>query len=227
MKPIWELYDLHKGAPGVLICNGPSLADVPNDFIKKYFSMGSNSVYVKDNILVDYYVIEGVGHLKKEEERLARMPYVKKVGNFGGATFVQRRLSHWFCHLPNVYPVDYRDYNNQVKHGWSFEPFDIYATGACVTYAMLQFMFAMGFDPVLIVGMDHKFDGGSWHFYPDSDAPEFESMPQDEYQRFRARVDPNFQIAANVYKSHSRTLLNLTPGSAAKMFETDKLENWL
>jgi len=225
--PFWEHLDSHKNEPGVLICNGPSLDDVPDEFLNKYPTMGSNSIYTKDGIIVDYYFIEGRGHLMMPQERLARIPYMMEVAGQGGYNFVNRRFIQFFDFIPNVYTIDYINHNNRAETVFQFEPFVNHGTGWCVTYAMFQFAHYFGFNPLLIIGMDHRFVEGQWHFYKDAEAPEFVSMPYNEYENFRKKVDPVFEEVSKVFKYTDREILNLTPDSAAWMFEVDDLENWL
>ena len=232
MKHYSEFKDIHKDKPGLLICNGPSLAEVPNKIFAKYPKMGSNSIYTHEWLgerPVDYYFIEGANHLRTEEERNARMPYIEKVGGHyrDGITLVNRRFVQFFQHLPNVYAIDYQDDRNQVLKGWSYDPFVIHATGACVTFAMLQFAFYFGMDPVLIVGMDHRFKDDDWHYYKDEEAQPFTSMTKMEYESWKPRAEYAYAIAERTFKAKGRKILNLTPDTACNTFDKDKLENWI
>ena len=226
-QPYWELVDCQKDNPGVLICNGPSLDDVPDKFLNKYPTLGSNSIYTRKGLVVTYYFIEGKGHLMLPQERFARLPYMFEVAEKGGYNFVNRRFIHFFDFIPSVYSIDYINHESRLVTAFQFDPLLHHGTGYCVTYAMLQVAHFFGFNPLLIVGMDHRFVDGRWHFYKDEEAPEFTSMPIEEYGLFREKVDPYFQEVAKAYKYTNRTLLNLTPDTAAYMFEEDKLENWI
>ena len=232
MKHYSEFHNIHKGKPGLIICNGPSLSEVPVSIFTKYPKLGSNSVYTHSWLgerPVDYYFIEGANHLRTEEERNARMPYIKKVGDFrDGISLVNRRFIQFFQHLPNVYAIDYINFQDKsIIKGWSYDPFVNHATGASVTFAMLQFAYYFGFDPVLIVGMDHRFEGDDWHYYKDEEAQPFTSMTKAEYAVWKPRAEFAYNLAAQRFKSTERTLLNLTPDTACNVFAKDKLENWI
>jgi hypothetical protein len=230
MKHYLELEDHFKGQPVVVIGNGASLADVPTELFEKYPTFGMNSIYANEYLNdnpVDVYTIEGLGHLNTPEERAERMPYIQAVADNGGISLVNRRMLQYFQHLPEVYAVDYVSPSGGAYNHFQFQPFTYYGTGSCVTYAVLQFAYYMTTGTVLLVGIDHKFVDGNWHGYDEDNAPEFDPMPQKEYQKFRMRVDPKFSECAEVYRVTGRKLLNLTPDSAAGMFEKDTIENWL
>jgi len=229
MKEYSKLEGIYKDSPLVVVGNGPSLSDVPVELFEKYPTMACNSVYAsgyfKDNT-PDWYVIEGLGHLKTDEERKARMPYIKKVAKNNGATLVNRRVAQHFQHLKEVYFIDYINEKGQHYNSFQFNPFDFYGTGACVTYAMLQFAHFLTEGPVLLVGIDHSFKGKDWHFFTDEEAG-FESMPIQEYQKFRMRVDPKFEEVAKVFEMTDRKLINLTPKSVAYMFTAGEYKEWI
>ncbi len=221
-----DFKNYHKKRPILIVCNGPSLGDVPADFLREHITMGCNSIYTRDDFLCDWYMIEGINHLLTEEERDARKPYIRKVGTCGGYSLVNRRMVQHFEHLPNVRSIDYQGPKTEYYTSFQFTPFDHHGMGACVTFAMLQFAHFLTEGPVLIVGMDHKFSGTRWHYYKKEDAPEFEEMGLEEYAKFRHRVDPKFAEVAVVFEETDREIYNLTPDSACNAFPLGNLEDW-
>jgi hypothetical protein len=212
---------------GVLICNGPSLADVPVDWLNDHTTLASNSFYAKPGLQPNFWFLEGQGHLKKESERLARAEHM----DIPGAILINDRFA-WADEFERfaskIYPITYWNGGKKI-HGFQPQPTRTgHGTANSVTYAMFQYAFEWGFDPLLIVGMDMKFsDDGHWHFYDFEEVPEFHEM---EYQRFldwRGRAEESYQECAEYFAEHGRKALNLTPDTACKAFETDELENWL
>ena len=71
-KKYQDLVEIYEDKPLVVCGNGVSLQDVPKELFEKYPVMACNSVYArgyfKDHV-PDWYVIEGLGHLRKPEER--------------------------------------------------------------------------------------------------------------------------------------------------------------
>lgn len=226
MVPEYQtLRDYHCGSPVVVVGNGPSLAAVPDAFLLKWPLMVCNSFYLRKGIVANWYLLELTNHLKSEQ-RNERMPYARRVVNGGGYLLVNRRVIQYFQHLPNVFGVGFLEPPRRVLRAFQFDPFDVYGADHSVLYSMLQFAYYLTSGPVLMVGVDHKFEGERWHFYPDEDSPHYAILRHDQYEGWRKEADPYFVTAAEIYERSDRDLLNLTPDSAATMFATDGLENW-
>lgn len=227
MKPFWQLEDIYSEI--VVIGNGPSLADVPIELFEKYPTMGCNSVYQHEYFWehpVDWYVLEGINHLATPEQRKARIPYIQRVAEHGGHIIINRRMIHHFQHFDNIYSVDYVTTTGRQVNSFQFDPFMYYGTGACVTYAMLQFAYYLASGTVLMVGMDHSFKEEEWHFFDDGEAPAFHKFTEEDYWKFRKRADPKLKECATVYEVTDRELINLTPNSEAKWFEEGDIDEW-
>ena len=50
-----DLADKHRGETCLIIGNGPSLNDVPLEFLHKYPSFGTNRIYLKEGFTPTYY----------------------------------------------------------------------------------------------------------------------------------------------------------------------------
>lgn len=215
----------------VVVCgNGPSLVDVPHTLFRHPL-IGSNSIYKVDyfnRCPVDYYCIEGYNHLKTKAEREARKPYVQKVGEAGGWTFVNRRWLHEFVELPNVWGIDYLNpTGGGKKTNFSYEPLKQHGTGYSVMFFMLQlahYLLVEG-GTALIVGMDHKFTGDSWH--PWDDEGPFDAMTKDRKPHWASLAEPYYKMASDAFVD--KTLLNLTPGTALSddIIPHGELEEWV
>jgi acetoin utilization deacetylase AcuC-like enzyme len=90
-------------------------------------------------------------------------------------------------------------------------------------------MYWLGFQTVLIVGLDHRYpEGTKKHFYDDADAPGFDIGPGRYTEEQWERIGNDaLKIAEKVYHEHGRTILNLTEKSACTAFEFDRIGNWL
>ncbi len=208
--------------PGILVCNGPSLADVPLDFLHRYDSLASNSFYKKEGLKPTHWFLEGYNHLKTEEERAERKKYM----HIPETVLINSRQIHHFAEFGNTVPVDYLDVRGMKIHGFQKAPGAWgHGTANSVTYAMLQYAFEWGYDPLLIVGMDMRFEGDNWHFYEDSGP--FHAMDKERFETWRIRAESSYAECATEFYKAGRSVLNLTPDTACKAFVTDKLENWL
>lgn len=227
--------DSHKDERLAIICHGPSLAQVPLEFFGKQTNFGCNSIYLAlPEVVPNLYAIEGQSHLKTESEALARKSIVDKVASFNGWSFINRRALHWFeeWDCKNIIGVDYflPDGRTHAIRDWSYDPLRYHATGRSVTFFMLQAAFWLGFDPVLLVGLDHSYaeDGKTWHAYDDSlDPVSGNVMDPDKLARWGPTADAYYALAADKFDDAGRTLLNLSPVTKTDAFWLDDLENWL
>ncbi len=219
----YEKYrNLHQGEPIIVIGNGPSLADVPVEWLNAHVTIGMNSFYKKEGLYVDYWALEGAGHLKTARERNERLKYADRAGTI----FVNRRFVQYFEHLPNVRSVDYLDYRGGKKTDFSFDPPIQHGTqNTSVMFFCLQLAHYLGGDPTLIVGLDHRWVDGKWHFYTDPEGVHV--GPHGDFDQWAAAADASYELCAKVFRATGRTLLNLTPNSASRAFERGNLEEWL
>jgi hypothetical protein len=213
---------------GVIVCNGPSLADVPVDWLNDKQTLASNSFYAKEGFVPNYWFLEGRGHLKKESERLARAEHME----IPGVVLVNSQYA-WADEFDRfqgkIYPITYWTEGNKKIIGFQPKPtITGHGTANSVTYAMFQYAYQWEFDPLLIVGMDMKFSkDGHWHFYDFEEVPEFHEMEYKRFLQWRGRAEESYQECADYFADNGRTVLNLTPDTACEAFETDELENWL
>ena len=216
------------GSIGVLICNGPSLADVPVDWLNTHTTLASNSFYAKPGLQPTFWFLEGQGHLKKESERLARAKYM----DIPSAVLVNSKFAwaeEFARFTARIYPITYYTDDGAKIQGFQPRPTRTgHGTANSVTYAMFQYAYEWGFDPLLIVGMDMKFsDDGHWHFYDQEEVPEFHEMEYERFLEWRGRAEESYQECANYFDHNGRTVLNLTPDTACQAFEKGDLEEWI
>ena len=154
--------------------------------------------------------------------RLANAPYT-----------TNEKFIRWGYPIPGSIPL-----NCVVESGFSTNPQDKVIMGGTVTFANLQIAYYMGFETILIVGLDHNYhkyekkkagstfiaDGDDdAHFYPEYfdqggvyNAPELDAVD---------RI--SFATARRVFEGDGRKIINLTKGSKALAFEFGDVEEWL
>lgn len=213
---------------GILICNGPSLIDVPIMWLNRNTTLASNSFYAKGSLRPNHWFLEGRGHLSQIEERVARARHM----HIPDLVYINSEYAHadeFLPHQKKVVPITYWRADGTKIYGFQRAPRRSgHGTANSVTYAMLQYAFELGFDPLLVVGMDMHFsEDGNWHFYDKDDVPEFHEMEHERFLAWRIRADQSYKECAKYFLDHGRTLLNLTPDTATNALEKDKLENWL
>lgn len=228
-----SLFNKHRGETGLLVATGPSLEQVPLEFLKKYPSMSMNQIFLMfPRFVPNYYIRIGLTHFDTDKKRqdiidLISHPDCK-------AAFISRIWAFAYPWEKVISTMGYiPEYGQPVgSPAFSFMPLIAVGTATNTVYPSLQIMYWMGFETVLIVGMDHHYDANSIkkHFYEDTDtdAKGYDISPGPAYtvEEWKERGDRVLKLADQVYKAGGRRILNLTEGSQATAFEFDKIANW-
>jgi hypothetical protein len=200
-----ELSNLHKGEIVLVIGNGPSLNDVPLEFLNKYPSFGTNRIYLLDDFTPTYYVAVDPLAIKPSIDEIKQIDCLAK-----------------FISDPWHYRFDAYPLNSSVIPLFSREPDKWIYEGYTVTYVCLQIAFFMGFTTVLLVGVDHNYvEDGSNYFTPEYNNGSDEWGPTNLTQSGIA-----YKIAKTVFDDDGRRIVNLTPGSKLDVFERGEIAEW-
>ena len=197
----------------VLGC-GPSLADIPNEFLDKYPTFGGNRVYLK--YTPTYYVsVEGSNMIEHAAEINALDCKAK---------YISRRWAHL---IDGAVPLK----SKSIKR-FSFEPLSVLDEGYSVTFVMLQLAYWYGFEEVGLLGVDHRYTipGKPGSLYTGVDNDHF---TPDYYHEQSTRPVPilylpekYFRIARKAYRDNKRRVVNLTPNSALTVFKCEDWQTW-
>lgn len=212
----WRYYkNIHEGETGVIIGNGPSLRDVPLDFLKKYPSFGTNRIYLMDGFTPSYYC---------SVNPLVIQQFITDIAQIDAPKF----LPAPYCFDDTCLPL----------HSSSIVVFSKDASqwiheGHTVTFVCMQIAYYMGFKNILLVGVDHSFkyegapnqemvlDGNDPnHFHPDYFKGRKWNNPD------LARSEHAYKLARAMYESKGRRIINLTPGTKEQVFEHGDLNDW-
>jgi len=200
----------------IVICNGPSLNQIPDALLNKYPTFGSNCIYLR--YTPNYYACVNPLVIDQYYNDINKMACVK---------FIRSSLSHL---------VD-----NSIKlmsHGqfsFSFHPLEWIHEGYTVTYVLLQLALAFGFQRVGLVGCDHRyiydgkpneqltatgtdpnhFDGSYFSANAQWNAPDL------------ARSEQSYRLARQVYADNMCEIVNLTYGTALDVFEKESWMSWM
>lgn len=148
--PLIENFNnLHKGQTCLLLGNGPSLNDVPIALLNKYIAIGANSVH-KSGYTPTYYTA-----IDKRVHRLF-------------ADAINTIYRHIYKFLPSP-TLDRWEGENIVR--FPHKPGDMWPyigmhrgiAYVCVMHAQIQLAYWMGFEKMLMVGIDHTSKGA--HFW--------------------------------------------------------------
>lgn len=217
----WEntFADKHAGETCIVIGNGPSLKTVPLQFIRKYKTFGTNRIYLPpmDKIKVDYYVAVNPLVIEQSVDEINAYP--------AKAKFIAEREAY---KIKDCFPLV-----SQGLRTFSYNPAAYVFEGHTVTYVCLQLAFYMGFETVLLVGVDHS--------YKTDAAANVETVWQgDDPNHFSSEYfkgvrwnNPDlansaiaYQLARKAFDNAGRRIVNLTEGTKLDVFEKGTIAEW-
>lgn len=222
------LRDCGRGRRCFIIGNGPSLKETDLELLAGETSFGVNGIFLKFHELSfrpTYYVVEDDLVAQDRADTINALVGMRK--------FFPRFLAPWLRADPDtVFLNVIRDYRNYR----GFPEFSTNAArclwvGGTVTYLNLQLAFYMGYDPVILIGVDCDYvvergevdaDGCTFtskapdrnHFHPDYFGRGFRFHDPMVERMLRA-----YAKARAVFDAHGRRVLNATLGGKLEVFE--------
>lgn len=200
----------------IIVGNGPSLKEVPDFFLEKYDTFGSNRIYLRFeptfHVTVNPLVLE---QCAKEIAKIECLRFV---------------ASSFEKEIPGSFPL----ISKALPH-FSRRPWEGIYEGFTVTYVSLQLAFWMGYKSVLLIGVDHRYEyDGEPNQEVVSEGPDPNHFDPEYFGAgFRwhlpdlARSERAYHMAKTVYEADGRHILNLTKNTALDVFEKGDLEDWL
>lgn len=218
--------DKHKGERCVIIGNGPSLNETNLGLLENEVSFGLNKVFLlfpKITFRPTYvvsYIPDVIAQCKEEFETLPMPLFVSSEGRglLGRRTFE----THHFGPLKRFL--------------FSLHPPKEICVGHTVTYVTMQLAFYMGFEQVILIGVDHNFnyDGppDTWHVI---DRPRKGRHFVDNYfapgQTWQApnlkMAEAHYALAKAVYEHFGGEIVDCTVNGKLQVFRKLSLEEVL
>lgn len=200
----------------IVIGNGPSLRNISVEWLKEYPTLGSNRIYLK--FTPTYYVCVNplvLSQFHNEIEEVMSEKYLSETA-----------LEIIDCPAMFLHSIPLKVF--------SYEPLRYIYEGYTVTYVALQLAFWMGFEQVLLVGVDHRymFDGqpnqqglmtkdDPNHFDPTYFKGAIWNNPDLKESEFA------YNLALTAFSDNGRRILNLTPDTALDVFEKGDIKEWM
>ena len=206
----------HRGQRCVLVCNGPSLNQMDLSFLKNETVIGLNKIFLgfsKFEFFPRYYVAVNRKVIEQSSEQIKSLTCVKFISDRCKGLITEDALTRI------IHTEKYRD-------EFSFDISRGVQEGYTVTYAALQIIFYLGFNEVVIIGMDHRFkyEGkpNEERLLTESDSNHF----SQEYFKGCKWDNPDlvnseryYNIANNIYEGHGRKIIDATVDGACTVFE--------
>jgi hypothetical protein len=222
----------------VVICNGPSLASVPNEWLDKYPTFGANRIFLKYSpdvlTILDLKMVhnsklqeEAREGAKGSKEVFLSEVAAERMGVPDNATVLK-----WF---------NMTDGEGNLTASFSANPPEsVLVSGGTVTYGMFQLAYWKGFRKILTVGLNHTFrDPRGDHF--SSDYNREVSIPYDREnvvdgevasepgkwfwseEAFVAKTDFFYGVAKELFEREGGWIKNCTPDTKCDVFD---VEDW-
>lgn len=211
--------NIHNGETAVIICGGPSIADVDLSLIPDP-TIGMNNIFLT-GFDPTYYIIEDwlIASDRKEE-----------IEAIGSIRFYGSHLRD-ILHDGIFIPTNTMSAVRSKTPAFSFDLTKMLYTGYTVTFQAIQLSFWMGFETVYLIGLDHNYvmpeDAERIHgdifISHSADPNHFDPDYFGEGYRFHdpkpKRMEKAYQKAKDVFDQKGRKIYNATPGSRLNIFE--------
>ena len=221
------LRDRHRGETVVIVANGPSLAAVDMTQLASVPTISMNRAYLSWDewgFTPNYFVSINGLVLQQFASDIAALPCQK---------FINTRSRQFYdTSDPGIVLLN---------TGASLtDRFDTtgrkFSTGGTVTFVALQLAYILGFQKVVLIGLDHRFASSTApnqsetrdaspdrdHFRPDYFPPGVQWQGPD-----LVRSEVAYQVARRAYESAGREILDATDGGACRVFERASLADAL
>jgi len=215
-KKLLDLYGIHKGKRCFIIGNGPSLKSTDLGKLKAEFTISTNRFYLafqEIGFSTSYYLT--VNNLIAEQSGNA-------IQELNLPKFVSWRMRKWI--KPD--PLTYYLYTTYTGKAFSSNVSNRVWEGGTVTYVALQLAFHLGFDEVILIGVDHNYSTKGKpnltvtsekedrdHFLPNYFGPGYRwQLPDLDNWVF------SYELAKEFYNNAGRRILDATVGGKLTVY---------
>jgi hypothetical protein len=241
---IASLHNKHEGERCFIIANGPSLSKTDIKKLRDEVTIGCNGIYKQfDNwgFHTTYYMTADLNQAKIRSKELVAFKGPIKFAALHTASvlpllndfkyfYKAKHHESQYAYRPPVYPQFSSDFASIVYHGYT------------IAYSMLQFAFHLGFEEVVIVGLDHDYGSLVEHFPPGKLKINEENIDivrkchfdQSYYKvgdeigvPYDKQQTQAYELAAKKFREHGRILLNASAETKLECIEKIDLDEYL
>ncbi|MBN2499193.1 MAG: DUF115 domain-containing protein [Anaerolineales bacterium] len=148
MEQLAALKDIHKGERCFIIGNGPSLKNTDTSLLKDEYTFGMNRIYLAFpdwGFTTSYFVSVNSLVIEQCADDILELPVPKFLSWRSRGSIDQPTADTIFLHSTYTGRKFAPDVRGRI---WE---------GATVTYVSMQLAFHMGFETVILIGVDHSF----------------------------------------------------------------------
>lgn len=213
---ISQFKEKYVGERCVIIGNGPSLTEMDLSLVKDEYTFGLNRIYLMFDRLgfsTTFYVACNLLVLEQCAEEIQELKCPKFLSN-RGRKFIDKESELSFFNIRR-HPFFSKDIPD--RGVWE---------GATVTYVALQLAFYMGFQEVILIGVDHHFESaGNPHSEVVSTGDDKDHFDPSYFGKgFRWQLpdletsEIAYKIAKDAFETAGRRVLNATVGGKLDVF---------
>lgn len=143
--------DRHRGRRCFIIANGPSLATMDVGRLAREFTISMNRAYLlydQWGFIPSYYVCANELVLEQFKGDIGRLPLPR---------FVNHNRREMFLGARQDYPIMFLRLGYRLRDSFGGDVTRSISSGGTVTYVCLQLAYFMGFQEVVLIGLDHSF----------------------------------------------------------------------
>ncbi len=217
-----QIRNIHKGKRCFIMANGPSLAKMDLSALKNEITMSMNRAYLlyEDwGFTPSYYVC--INELVLEQ-------FADDISNLELPRFVNFNRRGYFNNYLNDDKLMFLRFGFKLNDEFNGDVTQTISSGGTVTFACLQLAYYMGFDEVVIIGMDHNFvekgrpnktevrktERDESHCHPDYFPKGIKWQLPDLY-----RSELAYKMARQAYEDDGRRIVDATVEGKCDVFE--------
>lgn len=148
-KDLHKFHNIHKGKRCFILGNGPSLKHTDLSKLKNEFTFGMNRIYLAFEDMgyeTSYYVSVNDLVIEQCAQEILNLKIPRFVSWRAGKHWLTQQENLFFLYTTYTEPKFTKDIRNRL---WE---------SATVTYVALQLAYFMGFNEVVLIGVDHNFE---------------------------------------------------------------------
>lgn len=212
-----NLHNRHSGERAVLIANGPSLNKMCLDFLQRETVIGMNKIFLgikKFRFYPRYYIAINRLVLQQSAPIIKDLTCTKFIPVHSRSLIPESALTY---HIDTDNPPARfcKDISIGIHEGWT------------VTYAGLQIAYYLGFDEVIIIGLDHRYRfTGAPNEQSKLNGPDPNHFSEDYFGFGQtwdnpdlANSEASYKLARMEYEIAGRRIIDATLDGACNIFE--------
>ena len=220
--------NIHQGERCFIIGNGPSLKSMNLELLNSEYTFGLNRIYLlfdQINFRPTYLVSINSLVLEQFSEEIAALD-IQKFLNWN-----QRKL-----YSKKDETLNFIKLSLEINDGFQKEVTSPISSGGTVTYVAMQLAYWMGFQEVVLIGVDHSFtekgtpnktemrssEVDKNHFHPDY-FPKGSKWQLPDLQRSELA----YQMAKEAFEADGRRIVDATVGGKLQIFDKEDYEKVL